>query len=60
MEIYIARNDEPCGPYSVAELNQMLESETITGEDLCWYEGCDEWIYLSQFPGFVPPPSTDG
>lgn len=62
MDIYLTRNGQQNGPYSADDLNNMLESETITGDDLCWYEGCETWIPLSTFPGFaqpaaaVPPP----
>lgn len=55
MQIYISKNGNQQGPYSVSDLNDLLESETIAGDDLCWYEGCADWIPLSQFPGFAPP-----
>lgn len=43
------------GPYSLEELNARLASEVISGDDLCWYEGREDWIPVSQLPGFVPP-----
>lgn len=60
MQIYIARAGNQQGPYSLEELNILAQSEPITGDDQCWYEGCAEWIPLSQLPGFIsaPPPST--
>ena len=60
MKIYIAKAGNQQGPYSLEELNKLAQSEPITGDDQCWYEGCAEWIPLSQLPGFIPapPPST--
>ena len=45
------------GPYSLEELNARLASEVISGDDLCWYEGREDWIPVSQLPRFVPPHS---
>ena len=60
MKIYIGRNGQQQGPYSLEELNALAQSEPITESDMCWYEGCVEWIPLSQLPGFIPtqPRST--
>lgn len=55
MQIYLTKDGKQEGPYSVNELNDLLESERITGDDLCWYEGSADWVPLSQFPGFAPP-----
>jgi hypothetical protein len=57
MEVYIAKDGQQQGPYSVEQLDELLQDEAITGDDLYWYEGCDGWLPLSQFPGYVPPPS---
>lgn len=67
MQIYLTKDGKQNGPYSVDDLNAMLESEAIMGEDLCWYEGCEGWIPLSKCPAFAvrrtsaqppPPPSV--
>jgi hypothetical protein len=60
MKIYIGKNGEQQGPYSIEEVNALAQSATITGDYVCWYEGCAEWIPLSQLPGFIPtqPRST--
>ena len=57
MNIFINKNAQQSGPYSLEELNARLASEVISGEDLCWYEGCEDWMTVSQLPGFVPVPS---
>lgn len=54
MKIYIGKNGEQQGPYSIEEINALARSATITGDDVCWYKGCAEWIPLSQLPGFIP------
>ncbi len=58
MQIFISKNGEQHGPYSVSDLDQLLQSERISGGDLYWHEGCADWAPLSGFPGFTPPPSS--
>ena len=57
MIVHIAKDGMQMGPYSLEELNARLASEVISGDDLCWYEGREDWIPVSQLPGFVPPHS---
>lgn len=54
--VHLCRDGQQFGPYSIEQLDEMLQREEINGDDLFWYVGCDEWLPLSQFPGFVPPP----
>ena len=58
MQIFLLNGGDQHGPYSVQQLDAMLQSETITGSELYWHEGCKDWTPVSQFPGFVPPPDT--
>jgi len=58
MQIYISKNGQQLGPYTAHDLDALLQSEEITGDDLYWYEGCAAWTPLSQFPGFLPPPAS--
>ena len=58
MQVYILKNGEEMGPYSLEELNDLLESEAFHGDDLCWHEGCEDWMPLTQLPGYVPPVSS--
>ena len=53
MKIYIGKNGEQQGPYSIEEINALAQSATITENDTCWYKGCAEWIPLSNLPGFT-------
>ena len=57
MQIYIGRNGQQQGPYSIEELNKLAQSEPITGNDMCWHKECADWIPLSQLAGFIPSPS---
>lgn len=43
MQIYLARNNEQAGPYSLEQLNQMLTSGQVLLTDLAWHEGMSEW-----------------
>jgi len=54
MQIFLLRGGQQQGLYSPVELDGLLQSEAITGEDLCWYEGIENWIPVSQLPGFTP------
>ncbi len=46
MQIYLARNNEQAGPYSLQELNQMLADEQVALSDLVWHEGMKDWQKL--------------
>ncbi|AXQ22798.1 RDD family protein [Acinetobacter wuhouensis] len=48
MQIYLARNNQQAGPYSVEELNQMLASQQVLLTDLAWYQGMTEWKALGE------------
>ena len=46
MQIYLARNNEQAGPYSLQELNQMLADDQVALSDLAWHEGMKDWQKL--------------
>jgi len=63
MEIFISRNNEKHGPYSLEQIQGFLASGQAQGSDMAWYEGVKGWVPLSQVPGVqlpragsVPPP----
>ena len=58
MDIYITRNGEQLGPYSVHEANRNLSAGKIALSDLAWHAGLSEWVLLSEVPGIMasPPP----
>lgn len=48
MQIYLARNNQQAGPYSVEQLNQMLASQQVLLTDLAWHQGMTEWKALGE------------
>lgn len=48
MQIYLARNNQQAGPYSLEQLNQMLTSQQVLLTDLVWHEGMTEWKTLGE------------
>jgi hypothetical protein len=57
-EIYLTRNGQQYGPYTLAQLQGLLIADEVSRLDLCWYEGCDAWIPLSQLPIYLPAASS--
>ncbi|MBD1230031.1 RDD family protein [Acinetobacter seifertii] len=47
MQIYLARNNQQAGPYTLEQLNQMLASQQVFS-DLAWHEGMTEWKALGE------------
>ena len=60
MKLYITKNGQRLGPYSVPEVQDLLRAGTIAPNDYAWYEGLSGWIPLSQVPGFVTIASNPG
>ena len=48
MQIYLARNNQQAGPYSLEQVNQMLASQQVLLTDLAWHEGMREWKSLGE------------
>jgi GYF domain 2 len=55
MTLYIAKNGQKLGPYSVADAQNLVAAGTVNANDWTWYEGLPNWIPLKQVPGFVTP-----
>ena len=53
MNIYISRNGIRLGPYTVEQLQDMIESEQLSLSDKAWYEDCAEWTRVSDMPELV-------
>lgn len=51
MQIHIARNGQPAGPFSLEEINRQLAAGTLSLSDQAWYEGAAGWAPLSTVPG---------
>jgi hypothetical protein len=60
MTLYVTKNEQRLGPYSLAEVQSLLAAGTLLPTDWAWYEGVPQWIPLHQVPGIAPanqPPS---
>ena len=51
LEIYISRDGQQFGPYTIADLEADLNAGNIVKTDLAWYEGAPDWIPVSELPG---------
>jgi len=65
MQIHVARDGQPTGPFSLEEINRQLAAGTLSLSDQAWYEGATGWAPLSTVPGVSGaasppvPPRTD-
>jgi hypothetical protein len=57
MQIHIARNGQPMGPFSLEEVNRQLAAGTLSPSDQAWYEGAAGWAPLSTVPGVSSSPT---
>lgn len=48
LQIFLARNNQQAGPYSLEQINQMLASQQILLTDLAWHKGLTEWKVLGE------------
>lgn len=48
MQIYLARNNQQAGPYTLAQINEMLASQQVLLTDLAWHQGMSEWKALGE------------
>src|ERR1043165_4944327 len=55
MEIYVGKNGQQLGPFSLEEVNRKLADGSFAGTDLAWYEGAAGWAPLSGVAGVVIP-----
>jgi hypothetical protein len=55
MEIYVGKNGQQLGPFSLEEINRKLADRTFAGTDLAWYEGAAGWAPLATVTGVVIP-----
>ncbi len=60
MNIFIHKNGQQSGPYTIDDVNSKALNGELYSTDAAWIEGWGEWQTLSCLPGFiskpVPPP----
>jgi hypothetical protein len=54
MAIYVHRNDQQLGPYSVAEVKSQLASGALSTNDYVWWKGQQGWVPLGGSPVLEP------
>lgn len=53
MNIFISKNGQQLGPYTVEAARAMVLAGTIRANDWAWIDGAADWIPLNQIPGFT-------
>jgi len=53
MKIFVGKNNEQLGPFTVDEINESIAKGEFSLEDLGWYEGLDEWKPLRNIEGII-------
>lgn len=60
MQIYVGRDGQREGPFSVEEVRTRLAQGQVKTTDLAWYEGAPGWMPVAQVPALSMPPPLAG
>jgi uncharacterized RDD family membrane protein YckC len=55
VEIYVRRDGQRAGPFSLEEINRQLAAGALDPVDQAWSEGSPGWKPLLSFPGVIAP-----
>jgi uncharacterized RDD family membrane protein YckC len=55
MQIYVTKDEERAGPFSLEEVNRRLAAGLLNPADEAWYEGSPGWRALLSIPGVIMP-----
>lgn len=55
MEIFIAKNDQQTGPFSIDQIQSMISAGMLNITDMAWHAELPDWIPLHQLLGICPP-----
>ena len=55
MNIYIHKDGNNYGPYTVSQLREFLKTRNFEGNDLACYDGVN-WVKLAEVPGIHQTP----
>ena len=50
MQVYVHRDGQNLGPYSIGQLRPYLQAGNLTGDDLACHDGAN-WVALKEVPG---------
>ena len=59
MQIHVRRGYGTDGPYSLEQLQDMLDGGAITFDDIVWVEGTEGWIPLNEVEGIYLRPAPE-
>lgn len=51
VEFYLKLNGEQVGPYRLEDIQGWLNAGYIKPEDTAWYDGCPDWVKVTDLPG---------
>jgi hypothetical protein len=54
MDIFVAKNDQKLGPYTLEEVRARIDSGSFSWEDLGWHEALTDWQPLSRLLAALP------
>lgn len=60
MLIHVAKDGRQSGPYSVAQVQDMVRGGLLSATDLGWHAGMAEWAPLHAIPELGLPPAANG
>lgn len=59
MDIYLARGEEPAGPYPEEHVRQLMADGRLGGTELAWREGLEEWMNVKEMLDGAVPTAAD-
>ncbi|HMB28381.1 MAG TPA: RDD family protein [Blastocatellia bacterium] len=59
MQIHVRRGYGADGPYSLEQLQDMLDGGAVTFDDIVWVEGTEGWIPLNEVEGIYLRPAPE-
>ena len=59
MQIHVRRGYGTDGPYSLEQLQDMLDGGAVTFDDIVWVEGIEGWVPLNQVEGIYLRPAPE-
>ncbi|MBG29854.1 MAG: hypothetical protein CMI31_07620, partial [Opitutae bacterium] len=54
MEVYLFKDGQRFGPYSMDQVKEYLASGDFAETDLAYFEGRDGWVPITKVPGVMP------
>lgn len=57
MEIYVFKNNQKAGPFTLEVIQANLKAGIFSAADLCWYDGIPNWTPLATIPDCAPAQS---